>query len=74
MRSRNLKPGFFRNELLAEIKPIGRILFQGLWCLADREGRLEDRPKRIKMDVLPYDTNVDVDSLITELYKGGILG
>ena len=46
-RARILKPGFFANELLAEIHPYGRLLFAGLWTLADREGRLEDRPKRI---------------------------
>ena len=67
MRSRNLKPGFFKNEDLAEVDPIGRLLFQGLWCLADREGRLEDRPKRIKAEILPYD-NVQVNKLLNELH------
>lgn len=65
-RARNLKPSFFANELLAEIDPLGRILFQGLWCLADREGRLEDRPKRIKAEVLPYD-ECDVNMLLADL-------
>ena len=46
-RARNIKPGFFANENLAECDPLARLLFAGLWCLADREGRLEDRPKRI---------------------------
>ena len=56
MRARNLKPGFFKNEELADIEaPWGRLLFAGLWCLADREGRLEDRPRRIKAEVFPYD-------------------
>lgn len=54
-RSRNLKPSFFTNDKLADIPPIGRLLFQGLWCIADRDGRLEDRPKRIKAELLPYD-------------------
>jgi hypothetical protein len=53
-RSRNIKPGFFLNDELAECEPLARILFAGLWCIADREGRLEDRPKRIKAEVLPY--------------------
>jgi hypothetical protein len=55
MRARNLKPGFFKNEDLAACNPLARILFAGLWCMADREGRLEYRPKRIKAEVLPYD-------------------
>jgi hypothetical protein len=61
MRARNLKPGFFRNEDLADLPFEYRLLFQGLWCLADREGRLENRPKRIKGDVFPHD-QVDVVS------------
>jgi hypothetical protein len=72
MRARNLKPGFFKNEELAEIEPLGRILFEGLWCMADREGRLEDRPKRIKAEVLPYD-NCDVNGLLESLAKRGFI-
>ena len=49
-RARNVKPGFFKNELLAECEPLARILFEGLWCEADREGRLEDRPRRLKAE------------------------
>jgi hypothetical protein len=67
-RSRNIKPGFFKNEELAEVEPLGRLLFAGLWTLADREGRLEDRPKRIKVEILPYD-NCDVDLLLCELER-----
>lgn len=66
MRARNIKPGFFKNEMLAEITPLGRILFAGLWCMADRAGRLEDRPKRIKAEVLPYD-DCDVELLLNNL-------
>jgi hypothetical protein len=65
-RSRNIKPGFFTNEILAEVTPIGRLLFAGLWTIADREGRLEDRPKRIKAALLPYD-DCDVDELLNQL-------
>lgn len=65
-RARNIKPGLFRNESLADCDPLGRLLFVGLWCLADREGRLEDRPKRIKADLLPYD-DCNVDELLDQL-------
>lgn len=71
-RARSLKPGFFKNELLAEVEPLGRLLFQGLWCLADREGRLEDRPKRLKVEILPYDT-CDVESLLQALRARGFI-
>ena len=57
-RSRNIKPGFFVNEDLVELPYEVRLLFIGLWCLADREGRLENRPKKIKMALFPAD---DID-------------
>lgn len=66
MRARNIKPGFFKNEELAACQPLSRLLFAGLWGMADREGRLEDRPKRIKAEVLPYD-DAKVDPLLDEL-------
>lgn len=71
-RTRNLKPGFFKNEDLAECDPYARLLFAGLWTIADREGRLEDRPKRIKAEILPYDS-VDVDNLLTQLARHGFI-
>lgn len=37
-RARNIKPSFFKNEDLADLNPFDRLLFIGLWCLADREG------------------------------------
>lgn len=72
MRSRNLKPGFFKNEALAECSPLARLLFAGLWCLADREGRLEDRPKRIRVELLPYDDG-SVEDLLSELHESGFI-
>ena len=65
-RSRNIKPGFFTNEHLADLPFECRLLFIGLWTLADREGRLEDRPKRIKAAIFPYN-DVDVDASLREL-------
>lgn len=71
-RSRNIKPGFFKNEALGECSPLARLLFAGLWCLADREGRLEDRPKRIRAELLPYDDG-NVDELLGELHETGFI-
>jgi hypothetical protein len=65
-RARNIKPGFFKNEELAECTPWARLCFAGLWTLADREGRLEDRPKRIKAELFAYDS-VEVEPLLDEL-------
>lgn len=71
-RARNIKPGFFANEELVELGFATRLLFIGLWTLADRAGRMEDRPKRIKMSIFPAD-DVDVDSALNELQKAGFL-
>lgn len=71
-RARNIKPSFFSNEVLASLPPLARLLFAGLWTIADREGRLEDRPLRIKRDVLPYD-NCDVDELLEGLSVTGFI-
>jgi hypothetical protein len=71
-RSRNIKPGFFTNDLLGEMDPLARLLFAGLWTLCDREGRVEDRPKKIKAEVLPYD-NCDPEILLQQLADKGFI-
>lgn len=71
-RTRLIKPGFFSNDSLAECDPLARILFAGLWTLADRAGRLEYRPARIKAQVLPYDP-VDVPALVGQLEARGFV-
>lgn len=71
-RARNIKPGFFLNDQLAQVPPLGRLLFAGLWCLADRKGRLESRPVKIKAQILPYD-NCDCEALLGDLEKHGFI-
>jgi len=71
-RSRNIKPGFFTNDDLCELEPLARLLFAGIWTIADRAGRLEDRPKKIKAEVLPYD-NCDVESFLDQLACRGFI-
>ena len=62
-RSRNIKPAFFLNDDLAEKNcALGRLLFIGLWTLADYRGNLEWRAGKIKAQLLPYDS-CDVNSL-----------
>jgi len=72
-RSRNIKPGIMANDRLAELAPINRLLFIFLWMLADREGRLEDRPNKIAAQALPYDRDVDVGNLIEQLAGAGFI-
>jgi hypothetical protein len=73
MRARNIKPGIFKNEVLGTADPLLTILFEGLWCMADREGRLEDRPLRIKAEVFPYREPLDIHRYLTELARMGFV-
>jgi hypothetical protein len=72
LRIRALKPGFFKNEQLAELSPWHRLCFQGLWCCADRAGRLQDRPKRLKAEIFPYD-DLDMNHLLWDLARAGFI-
>lgn len=67
MRARNLKPSLFKNEVLGSADPLLTLLFEGLWCEADREGRLEDRPLRLKAEIFPYRNDLDIDALLNWL-------
>ena len=71
-RSRNIKPGICQNESLAELPYETRFLFAVLPCFADREGRMEDRPKRIKMQVFPAD-NIELDVHLQYLHDAGFI-
>lgn len=72
MRARNIKPDLFKDEDLGECSIPARLLFAGLWCLGDREGRLRDRPKWIKAELFPYDS-IEVDPLLNELAEAGVI-
>ena len=71
-RARNIKPGFFSNDDLVELPFEARLLFIGLWTVADRAGRLLDRPKKIRMDIFPADS-VDVEACLAGLAHLGFL-
>lgn len=69
-RIRTVKPDFFTHEGLAEFSVRHRLLFIGLWTMADRVGRLQDRPRRIRAAIFPYDdsiTAVVVDEMLSDL-------
>ena len=71
-RARNIKPSFFLNEDIVELPCEARLLFIGLWTLADREGRLENRPKKIKMSLFPAD-DINVSEQLSNISKYGFI-
>jgi len=74
-RARNIKPGFFESEQVGSVSISARLLFISLWQLADREGRLLDRPMQIKAFAFRYDAiSADsVDGWIAELDAAGLI-
>ena len=72
-RSRNIKPGLFKNEILGTADPLYTLAFEGLWLLSDREGRLEDRPLRIKAETFPYRDQIDMEGILTWLQETGFI-
>ena len=57
------KTGFFKDEDIKELPYEARLFYQGLWVQADREGRGEDRPERLKIEIMPYD-EVDAEKVM----------
>lgn len=72
MRARNIKPGLCKNEDLGACSRDARLMFALLPMMADRAGRLEYRPARIRVELFPYDEDVTVakiDSMFKELER-----
>jgi len=57
---------------LAELPFEDRLLFIGLWTQADKAGRLEDRPKRLKGELFPYD-DLNIDAGLGRLANAGLI-
>lgn len=71
-RIRQIKPDFYLDDELAQCSRDARLMFPGLWMLADRAGRLADRPARIKAQIFPYDSDITVemiDGFLGELHN-----
>jgi hypothetical protein len=74
MRTRLLKEEWFKDETIAELPAEARLLFMGLHCFADREGRFEWRPKRIRIEIFPYDARQDTERLLQSLLTAKLIG
>jgi uncharacterized phage protein (TIGR02220 family) len=68
VRSREIKPSFWDNDPLIEYGLETRMVFIGLWCMADREGRLLDNPGRIKRRLNLE--GVDIEAALANLAAG----
>ncbi len=75
MKNRRIDPGICANEILAELDPWAQLLFERMSMIADRDGLLEDRPKRIRALIFPYksDSEIDVNKLLADLEIAGFI-
>lgn len=71
-RIRTIKPEFFTSADVVALSPLARLLFIGLWQIADREGRLKWRPADFKLQVLPGD-ECDIEALSEEIVSRGLI-
>ena len=71
-RIRSIKPEFWIDEKVVDLSLGARLLFVGLWNFADDQGYIDDKPRRIKMQVFPGD-DFAVEPLIGELLTAGLL-
>lgn len=76
MRIRTIKPEFFTHEGLFDAEQASklplRISFAGLWCAADREGRFKWEPRRLGVQILPYD-KLDFANILSALEAAGFI-
>lgn len=67
---RGIKPDYWTDEDIVELSLPARLLFIGLWNFACDNGHLDDKPKQIKMRILPGD-DISVEKLLNELVENG---
>jgi hypothetical protein len=67
-----LKPDFWSDESIVALSDSAKLMFQGLWNLADREGRIEDKPLTIGFKVRPWDPQ-SAPALLAELTRAELI-
>ncbi len=75
-RIRTVKPELFKHLALFEAEekyqlPL-RIAFVGLFTCCDRQGRFLWQPRRLKVDILPYD-DANIDDVLNALIDSGFI-
>ena len=74
-RIRSIKPEFWTNEKVLNVKAITRLLFIGMWNFADDYGRLPFAPSTLKAQIFPGDdlSAGDVKDMLAELSSVGLI-
>lgn len=66
MKIRSIRPEFFADPTMAELSHEARLLYIGLWCYVDDDGRGEWLPKQIDGLIFPME-DVDIHALLEQL-------
>lgn len=66
-RIRTIKPEFWHDEKVGSLKRDERLLYIGLWNLADDDGVCKASPVFIKSSLFPYDDDLRINILIAWL-------
>ena len=66
-RIRTIKPEFWIDDRLAVIPPWSRLFYIGLWNFCDDVGVFEWKPNQLKVQILPYDQEVDINKCLNDL-------
>ena len=69
---RALKPEFFTDEKIVDCSPLARLLYQGMWVHACDHGHIRDKPRQLKLRILPAD-DCSVVALIDELVAADLV-
>lgn len=76
-RIRSIKPEFFIDEELQDLEMENpgaycMLVYAGLWTVADREGRFEWRPRRLRLSILPF-LKFEIETTLDLLMDAGYL-
>ena len=66
MRIRQVKPEFWSDSDMASLAYPVRLIYIGLWCVADDAGYIDWRPERIAHDLLGYESTKVRERHLTE--------
>src|SRR5689334_1202363 len=72
-RARSIGPSHYLDEALAGLPDVCALAHARLPCIADRSGRLEDRPLRIRVEIFPYHQKINMDRVLQRLHDAGKL-
>lgn len=72
-RTRVLRPEIYRDDRVATLAPVDRLLFVGLLVFSTASGAIPARPEKIKQAVFPHRHDADVDHGLAAIEHAGLI-